>query len=534
VSAAGAICIACFYELAPLIMRSLTERDRISVVDRNRRAVERYVPEGEMVYLYRNDMQSRPSQIFRSIFLSTAWATGAGRLKETRHLNGEERYVLTGPTFSRPDSLVGDCRYVELKSDSATGPLWVREDAPVRLAQAKIVISQWREMAGLMIPVLIALVLFWWGVRRIPDKMVFAASCIVFMVVAIVSMSHHISGVCGLGVFGGRARMLVERGWDFTSLADASAGEYFQSAYPPLFAVITALEFMVTGGFGERLVQLSSPLFWTVSFAVLACALREEGERGTVPLVLLLCAMLVRPIVVAVGNFYAEPLLLLLLGCGWVRLRRNDALGWLSIALTGLVKNEGLLYLLAMVVWQMVRKKRMCLSRKEFVLIGIGLMPVCAWHLGCRYLGARLYDYAMPWDPSISHGLLAALTIIEELFMHPWRCPFLVTLGCVFVIVVVASRHMNIVTDAKIGLRDVFPSVVLFLTFVTALCYVFALSRAPDFRWHVSSVPRLLVPIGILALCDMICSCRSLWRYGKAYSRCRSTHPCKGPQADFD
>lgn len=473
------------------------------IVQRPRRAVERFVPKGERVTVLRTDSADCPSQVCRSIFLSAAWAAGAGNVEEKRELDGTERYVIVAPMAFPPEDLARNPRYREFGGKDV-GRIWIREDAAaLDLGSPETGVARecvvWREALGLVAPISLAVLLAAIGLGRLPRSVEWIGGAVVLALNAFFALSHTFTGPCGTGVFGGRARALVESGWNLSRLADPGMGEYFQASYPPLQAIVTAVGYSIAGTCGEWITQLGPVVFLTAAFLVMTGMRRDDAGRAntesTAWCMLVASACVTRPMIHAAGNFCGEPLLLLIVASGWSVLRRGDDRGWFLIGLAGLVKNEGLVYVPAIVVAETLSGR---LRIRGLVDLALGLVPVALWHVCCRFTGAALYDYAAPWQCDIAHAAVAARELVCEMGMHPWRYAFLA---------VVAAAAVRAARAAEGGLarvratmRAALPTLAFFAVFAAGMCYAFSLSRAPDFAWHVSCLPRLLAPAAVLAL----------------------------------
>ena len=474
-----------------------------------RRAVGRFVPRGERVTFYRGDSAERPSQICRSLFLSMAWAAGAGNVGEKRSLDGDERYVVVSPLSFVPASLRENPRYREFRGPE-TGAIWIREDAPVALleredcgAPAEIrgagiaAVARecwdWREAVSLAAPAALSLALLAFALRRIPSRGELLLCAAVCVPVAMFALSHSFTGPCGTGVFGGRAKALVESGWNIASLADSGMGEYFQAAYPPMQALVAAVGYAMSGVCGEWLVQLGPVMFLGAAFLAMA-----SGCSGGFPARLLLAAACVtHPMAMAAGNFCAEPLMLLLVASGWRAVVRGDARGWFLVGLAAFVKNEGIFYAAAVAAAEAAARpsgRTAAEVREAAAALALGLLPAALWHFGCRWIGASLYDYAQPWRPDFARGLAALKAVALEAALHPWRYMFAPVAGSAWV----SARACG--ANGGDGARSARAAAVFFAVCAGGACCAFSLSRAPDFAWHLSCMPRLLAPAAALAL----------------------------------
>ncbi len=514
---AVAVAAACACESWRLAALAFGGEDGSRPVLAPRRAVERFVPRGERVTVLRLDMADMPSHVCRSVFLSVAWAAGAGNVEETRRLCGDERYVVVAPFPVSPRVLADNPRYRAFGSREE-GMVWVRDDAlvaaPANDAGGKLreirgagiaavarECGAWREALGLVVPVVFALALLAVGLGRMPSRTALVAAVAVFLPCAMFALSHTFAAPCGTGVFGGRAKALVESGWNLASLADPKMGEYFQAAYPPLQALVTAAGYLVAGMCGEWLTQLGPVMCLAASVLAMdgmARAGAQEPEFGAsraIACVLLASACLTGPMLRAAGNFCAEPLMMLAVASGWAALRRGRASGWILVGLAALAKNEGLFYVPAVAAAE-AAAGRLRFRVREAAALACGLVPAVLWHVGCRFAGATLYDYAAPWQCDPSRAVAAVCTLLHEVASHPWRY--------VFVAVAVVCAVHAVRTERKgrgcAALRAALPPFAFFAVCAAGICWAFSISRAPDFAWHLSCLPRLLAPASALAL----------------------------------
>lgn len=442
-------------------------------------------------------------------------------MEEKRALDGCEMYVVTAPFPAEPDVLAGNPHYREY-ADSVFGRVWIRDDAPLAVSAnnaggklreirgAGIVAvarecGEWREALGLVAPMMFALTMLAAGLGRMPSRAALVAAAAVFLPSAMFALSHTFVGPCGTGVFGGRARAFVETGCSFAALADPRLGEYFQTAYPPLQALVTAAGYLVAGMCGEWLTQLGPVIY--LAAAVLAMdgmarAGAQEPECVTsraIACVLLASACLTGPMLRAAGNFCAEPLMMLAVASGWTALRRGDARGWFLVGLAAFAKNEGMFYVPAVFAAE-AAAGRLRFRMREAAALACGLVPAVTWHVGCRYAGASLYDYASPWQCDLSRAFAALCALLQEAAIHPWRYAFVaVALAC-------AVRAWRAEGKGRVGaaLRAALPPFAFFAVCATGICWAFSISRAPDFAWHLSCLPRLLAPASALALADAL------------------------------
>ena len=332
-----------------------------------------------------------------------------------------------------------------------------------------------------------------WAARRahgVPCRyfqlLIAVGACVVLGVMATVALGHTFFAPNGLGVYGGKAKLLylaqgIPPGF-FTDPARAT----LQPAYPPGFALLTLGCYGLAGGCGEYLTQLTGCLFMTLVAVFLMC--RTCSWAGALWVV----AAFFTPQVVQTGTlYYAEPLMALMALVGWERLRDgdNDFTGWLLLGAAGWIKNEGVLILPA--CWFVTRVFR-GRSSASFMGLLAGLAVPIAWHVGCRMAGGGLYDYGALWQLDGRQALLAAGRIVRLAFRTPWL------FGCVYPLAVLGWFLPSMRTRTF-----AIASATAFLLLVSFVG-IFAISRAGDFDWHLASLERLLWMPALLLVREMI------------------------------
>ena len=121
-------------------------------------------------------------------------------------------------------------------------------------------------------------------------------------------------------------------------------------------------------------------------------------------------------------------LLFALVGIDCVVHRRGyNLIGWVLIGASGWIKNEGLLILIASWIGVRVVYGRKPATLKALLLAG--LIPVC-WHVAVRVCGAKLFDYANPWQVDWTRGIKAFLYTLNYFFLSPWESGFVAYLFC--------------------------------------------------------------------------------------------------------
>ncbi len=320
-------------------------------------------------------------------------------------------------------------------------------------------------------------------------------ACLIFCVVALsMVLTHTFMAPNGLGVSGGRAKLLYVAGCIPDGFFTDPAHSTLQPAYPPGFALLTLGCYGFAGGCGEWLTQLLG-CFCMAAVLLFLC------RRGELPWASLwvLAAFLSPSVLQMATLFYAEPLMALFILVGWERVRKgqDDPVGWMLIGASGYFKNEGVVFLF--VIW--VAMRLMSGSRAASVrtlLVGLALPLV--WHVSCRLAGAQLYDFAPFWRPDFLQAISAAIHALKLAFLEPWRYGFAYPLA-VIVLTLPQYRYRRapLVTAGLCAVLS-----------VLAFAGIFSLSTAPDFNWHLDSsmvrllwLPSLLLIRELVAIMDM-------------------------------
>lgn len=536
-----------FYERTKIAWKSYSQVTKpfysgSPFVDARRMPVRSFLPENESLYLYvSRDEESDPD--IRALHIGLLWECLPQKvIQVTTNLSPKVNYLATS-VYNGGCPVTDKGPYVSLDTE-VDGPVWGRVRALNEKRPAiRIAPSPVREFAGIIIPILLmfgclivrgwaglasGLLLFSIGMsfppllgfspspyfvalitasilgcflvlkRRKQKLLLFSgdfyhlrfapilATLILFGILGFLTLSHTFSTPNGLGVVGGKAKLLfLSKGipLDFFS---ASAWEVLQPAYPPGLCLFTLGCYGAAGGCGEWLTQLL-----TCIFSGLCCLCLCRRFSVTLPGILLIVwifsTFLSIDALLMATYFYPEPLMLLflLIGTETVLCTRNINLGWLLIGACGWFKIEGILYL--PILWLAVR---MISGNKRGSLIGllIGLFLPLIWLVYSRYLGASVYDYAPLTEPDILQMEKALYSFVHLAFFEPWRYGFAYPLACCVVFVPsLRTNPLLIVTAAMIP---------LLLTFI----WIFGISRVPDFEWHLRSLARLLWPPAILFL----------------------------------
>ena len=303
-----------------------------------------------------------------------------------------------------------------------------------------------------------------------------------FAFLAAFALTHTFTAPCGLGVFGGKARLLFLAGGVPEGFFTAQGWDTLQPAYPPGWALITLGCYGVAGFCGEYWTQL---LGCAAMAAVLFFLCRRAGG---VPAMCWVAASFCTANIIWMGtHYYAEPLMALFVLAGWERVRRggDDLFGWVLIGAAGWIKNEGILFLPAL--WLSVRmlNGRGAASLPKLLA---GLALPAAWRVGCQAAGGAIPDYALAHEASLRQAWSSLAYVFTQGFRKPWQYGFVFPLAALALILPWTRRTGTL------------PAVCLAVLMVfCAFAGIFSISRAMDFSWHLASLDRLLwVPAFLL------------------------------------
>lgn len=317
-----------------------------------------------------------------------------------------------------------------------------------------------------------------------------------FAFLAWITLSHSFTTTNALGVYGGKAKMLFLGNGYPDGFFSAAGYETLQPAYPPGFVLAILGINAVGGGCGEWLTQLLS-CFFMASCLVACCTGCRRRVSTTFAAVAcqawVLGAFLAEP-AVAIGNiFYPESMMLLFLLAGWERIKTNALQGWILLGACGWVKTEGLALLFA--AWLAVRLTKGANGARLSDLLAAAVLPV-SWFAFSRIQGGGAYDYAPVWDLDARQAFLASKALLSLAFLTPWKYGFAYC-GLLLPPVHALIRRR---CPSLFPLGELAAASLFVCAYAVALVIFFALSRAPDFRWHLQSAERLLWPPSFLMI----------------------------------
>lgn len=377
--------------------------------------------------------------------------------------------------------------------------LWARKGAKPDPSCHEPSLSPGREAVGVGVVGLLVLAFGWFAVRGGGGSAKCGAwlcAAVVLLVAGGLALAHTFVAPTGLGVWGGKAKLLFLCGGLPEGFFTDPSRATLQPAYPPGLALLTLLAYAISGGCGEWLAQLIVVLAASALCAVL-CSRAESWLARLWALAALLTPLSLR----MASLYYAEPFVALLVLAGWVRIRRGCGVlsGWMLIGAAGLFKNEGIVLCLA--CWVALRLTD---GRRVAPLPGLlaALALPCAWQVGCRLAGGTLYDFAAPWEPDSARLWASAAFALRAVFLRPWDYAFTWPLAALLLVLPPLRR---LFAAKRADGRGLLAAAIAALLSAVAFVCVLSLSRAPDFDWHLTTaLPRLLWVPSLVLLAEAL------------------------------
>ncbi|MGN0842041.1 MAG: hypothetical protein ACI4QF_02090 [Kiritimatiellia bacterium] len=313
-----------------------------------------------------------------------------------------------------------------------------------------------------------------------------ATALVVAAVLGCIALSHTLLEPNGLGTYGGKAKLLFSCEGLPRDYFTTVAGNALQPSYPPGMTLLAYFHFLLSGGCGDRLVQLLEA--FAMGLVGIGLLRGGSGPRAAVPVVLyLLSPMAIR----TTSGFYAEPFAALMLLVGWNRLVRGEVVrGALILGLSGMFRPEAGVVAVAFALagcWGQG-------VRRSLTSAAVAALPAFAWMMTAWLLG---YGGVQDWDfLSVPRfGQMAYALLCEARFLGVTAVPVALVLYLV--------RPLHRPCIDRPARRALLAAAALMLI-VPILCGFHASSHAawmmdntvPRFAWYV-----LVVPLGALARC---------------------------------
>ena len=246
-----------------------------------------------------------------------------------------------------------------------------------------------------------------------------------------------------------------------------------QSSYPPGLALLAYLHFALSGGCGDRLVQMI--VVFAMSLVCLSMARRAEKWTDAIPAALFCLS----PVAARMSaGFYAEPFAALVLIAGMDRVRRGCMCsGCLVMGLAGLFRPEAGIVAAAFAAGACALRGD---AREKLSAIALSLAPAVLWIAVRKWLG---YGGVPDWDlcgaPNLGHVAYAAWCEAKAI----GTC--LVPIAALVFLV----RPVHLPSSRREVIAAFVPAALLMLAIPTACAF----HTSPHAHWMMdNTIPRLL------------------------------------------
>ena len=363
----------------------------------------------------------------------------------------------------------------------------VGRDAEVgapRVSRAREILALAVELALMLFAVVLVSPL-----RNI-GKLQIAAATLVAVAMGAVALSHPLLAPNGLGVYGGKAKLLYECGGSPESFLNSAGGMALQPSYPPGLTLLAYLHFLLSGGCGDRLVQL------VVVFAMTALCLtllRGASRPSRALPIVLFC---VSPLAIRMtSGFYAEPFVALPLVLGWQTMGSGRLfVGALVMGMAGLFRLEaGAAAVIFAACGCVVRGN----FRTKLIVVVSAVVPTLIWIATCRLLGyGGLTDWNVTMMPRFEQVVYAALVVLNSLWKQ--SIP-------VFVLLFLVRPD-----ERRVCSREVLLCILPVALLGCAIPLVCGFYDAPYAKWMMdNTIPRLiwyLLPVPMFVMVSQLSS----------------------------
>lgn len=315
-----------------------------------------------------------------------------------------------------------------------------------------------------------------------------AASFLIAAGLGYVAVSHPLLAPNGLGTYGGKAKLLYECGGIPESFLNSAGGMALQPSYPPGLTLLAYLHFLLSGGCGDRLVQL------VVVFAMTALCLALLRGASRLSCALPIVLFCVSPLAIRMtSGFYAEPFVALLLVLGWQTMGSGRLfVGALVMGMAGLFRPEaGAAAALFAACGCAFRGN----PRAKLIAVVSAVVPTLIWIATCLLLGyGGLTDWNITMMPKTGQVVYAALAVLDALWKQ--AIP-------VFVLLFLVRPD-----GRRVCSREVLLAIVPVALLGCAIPLVCGFYDAPHAKWMIdNTVPRLiwhLLPVPMFVMVSQL------------------------------
>lgn len=310
------------------------------------------------------------------------------------------------------------------------------------------------------------------------------AALVVASLLGCIALNHTLLEPNGLGTYGGKAKLLYLSGGLPGAYFGTVGANALQPSYPPGLTLLACFHFLLSGGCGDRLVQLLGVFAMAMICIGLLC--RGIDLRCSPAIALYLLS----PVSIRMtSGFYAEPFAALTLLVGWGMIGRGRPLAGASVlGLAGMFRPEAGLVAVAFALGGCPGAG----VKRSMMMVLVSAVPSLAWMVFVRVLGCGgVPDWDFLAIPRFSQMAVALLR--EVRFIGVTALPVALILYLV--------RPLHRPRIGREALAALLPAVVL-LVLIPMACGFHTSSHAdwmmentiPRLAWYV-----LVVPLGALS-----------------------------------
>lgn len=350
-------------------------------------------------------------------------------------------------------------------------------------------------LSVVLVAALTILIWLWGRGWRMPRLDQLWISIAVLLVLLVTGGFGALDAPNGLGVYGGKAKLMYLFGGVPSGFWSEAEYAVFQPSYPPLMTLVALLSF-VLGGVDDYALQIYVPVVLSLLYLELTHHAPKDTWRRWLGLVLAAVIVVSPEMVWLAHGFYAEPLAMLLIVCGWNSIfEGRNVRGWLCLGLSALARPEGLL--VAVISWgfSLATGVVNCREGRDVVRSAcLAALPGAVWLLATSALGAHLQDYDFFRIPEYYRFCDARLAVVKALIsdFSDNGGVFVVSLGLALAVAASYSRMSE--REKRATCLNLKPNLAASMTAVTALfagvCLI-SFSTCQDIGWlYEMTLPR--------------------------------------------
>ncbi len=381
------------------------------------REVARVLPRGSVSVLCASDSDLTPVERSRCIAVAWEHAPCPVRGISLERIGTNELGVVASAFLPMCDRQKLTTKGFHLVAQNDYAAAWMHKGSPLPVGGESSKTAQIvKEMFGVIV-VLGILVVICRLVSRgqaFSNKTIVILSFLMFCILAGTVLSHGLLPPNGLGVYGGKAKVLFLCGGFPSGFWQDAGYAVFQPSYPPGLAFLTYIAYLVSGGCGDWLVQLIPVGGMALLFAALA------NRNMSIMWLLVVGAFTLSPLSVKLATeFYAEPFSALFMILGIRRVVEHDGrIGWFTVGMAGLFRHEAVLLSLCLwLVFHFHLKHRTATLESLAVMLASQLV----WQIFRIVVGAQIQDFDFTRHIDVLQIYKSFEIVIDFFVVRAWR-----------------------------------------------------------------------------------------------------------------